>query len=43
MAPILILRYLLLAKREEADALRRFPEEYRAYMARVPAWIPRMQ
>jgi methanethiol S-methyltransferase len=40
MAPILIIRYIRLAKREEAAAMRRFPQEYRAYMARVPAWMP---
>lgn len=41
MAPMLILRYIRLAKREEGEVLRQFPQEYRAYMARVPAWIPR--
>lgn len=41
MAPILIIRYIRLATREEAEALRQFPQEYRAYMARVPAWIPK--
>ena len=42
MAPILVIRYLRLAKLEEAAVLKQFPQEYRAYMARVPAWIPRL-
>jgi len=40
MAPILIIRYIRLAKREEAVVLKQFPQAYRAYMARVPAWMP---
>ena len=40
MAPILILRYVRLAAREEAAVAARFPDAYRAYRARVAAWIP---
>ena len=42
MAPILIMRYVRLAKREEATVLKQSPQAYRAYMARVPAWIPKL-
>jgi len=41
MAPILIGRYIRLARREEAIVLKQYPQEYRAYMARVPAWLPK--
>lgn len=40
MAPILIIRYILLANQEEKVMLKQFPEEYKAYMQTVPAWIP---
>jgi protein-S-isoprenylcysteine O-methyltransferase Ste14 len=40
MAPILILRYIRLARQEEAEVQRQFPQEYQAYRSRVPAWIP---
>ncbi len=43
MAPILIVRYVRLAHREEAHVLKQFPQEYQAYMARVPAWFPKFQ
>src|SRR3989344_4799676 len=38
MAPILITRYVLLAKKEEALVIKEFPQEYREYASRVPAW-----
>lgn len=40
MAPVLIIRYLLLAKKEEQSMLKQYPKEYGAYMQKVPAWIP---
>lgn len=42
MAPILIVRYILLANKEERKALEEYGDPYRNYMARVPAWIPRL-
>ncbi len=42
MAPILIVRYIHLAKKEEAVVAAEFPEAYEAYRKRVPAWIPRI-
>lgn len=41
MFPVLVIMYVRLARSEERDALATFGEEYRAYMARVPAFIPR--
>ncbi len=41
MFPILIVVYVRLAKREEQLALKEFGDEYRQYMERTPAWIPR--
>lgn len=38
--PILVVVYVRLAKREEQMALAEFGDEYRAYMARTPGWIP---
>jgi methanethiol S-methyltransferase len=43
MFPILVFMYLRLARREERDALAGFGEEYRRYMARTPAFIPRLE
>lgn len=43
MAPILIIRYVLLARREEADVSRQFPSDYAAYRSRVGAWLPRLK
>ncbi|MBI3252388.1 MAG: isoprenylcysteine carboxylmethyltransferase family protein [Candidatus Omnitrophica bacterium] len=40
MAPVLIIRYVLLAYREEKEMLSKYPKEYKAYMEKVPAWIP---
>lgn len=41
MAPILIGRYILLARREEKEMLLKYPREYAAYRQKVPAWIPK--
>jgi protein-S-isoprenylcysteine O-methyltransferase Ste14 len=41
MFPILLVMYARLAKREERDMLAQFGDEYRRYMAAVPAFIPR--
>jgi protein-S-isoprenylcysteine O-methyltransferase Ste14 len=40
--PFVIWMYVRLARREEAQMLAKFPDEYRAYMARTPMFIPRM-
>ena len=40
MAPILVIRYIRLAAKEEQFMLKKFPEEYSAYMRKIPAWIP---
>jgi len=42
MFPILVLVYMALAKREERDAIAQFGEAYRTYMAKTPAFIPRL-
>ena len=41
MAPVLIVRYILLANKEEKVMLSKYPKEYADYMKRVPAWIPK--
>jgi protein-S-isoprenylcysteine O-methyltransferase Ste14 len=41
MFPILIVVYIRLAKREETIALAEFGDEYRDYMHKTPAWLPR--
>ena len=41
MFPILVVVYVRLAKREEQAALTAFGDQYRAYMAITPAWIPK--
>ena len=40
--PFVIAMYVRLAKQEEQDVLKQFPEEYREYMKRVPMFIPRL-
>lgn len=40
MFPVLVVMYVLLARSEEREAFRTFGEDYRRYMARVPAFIP---
>ena len=42
MFPILVTMYVLLARREEREALAEFGDQYRRYVARTPAFIPRM-
>jgi protein-S-isoprenylcysteine O-methyltransferase Ste14 len=42
MFPILVAMYVKLARREERDALAEFGEEYRRYVDRTPAFIPRL-
>jgi len=41
MFPILVFMYVHLARREERDAVAEFGDEYRRYMVRTPAFIPR--
>ncbi|MCL5797365.1 MAG: isoprenylcysteine carboxylmethyltransferase family protein [Patescibacteria group bacterium] len=43
MAPILILRYIRLAKAEEKDMLRKFGKEYAAYKLQVPGFLPSLK
>ncbi len=42
MFPVLVVMYVKLARLEEREALATFGERYRAYMAKVPAFIPRL-
>jgi methanethiol S-methyltransferase len=42
MFPVLVFMYVRLAHSEERDAIREFGDRYRAYMAEVPAFIPRV-
>ena len=42
MFPILVFMYARLANREEADMLAQFGDEYRRYVAAVPAFIPKL-
>jgi protein-S-isoprenylcysteine O-methyltransferase Ste14 len=42
MFPILVFMYARLAKREQFEMLAQFGEEYRSYMAQVPAFIPKV-
>ena len=41
MAPMLFVTYLRLARREEREMIEKFGEQYLAYRARTPAFIPR--
>jgi protein-S-isoprenylcysteine O-methyltransferase Ste14 len=43
MFPILVYMYARLARREEQEVLAEFGDEYRSYMARTPAFIPRLR
>ena len=43
MFPILVTMYARLARREEQEVLAEFGDEYRSYMARTPAFIPRLR
>jgi len=40
--PVLLIAYVRLARREEKDALISFDDDYRAYVARTPAWWPNL-
>jgi len=42
MFPILVFMYARLARREEADMLARYGDEYRRYVAKVPAFMPKL-
>ncbi|HWQ38329.1 MAG TPA: isoprenylcysteine carboxylmethyltransferase family protein [Burkholderiales bacterium] len=42
MFPILVFMYAHLAKREEADMVEQFGDDYRRYRERVPAFFPRL-
>jgi protein-S-isoprenylcysteine O-methyltransferase Ste14 len=42
MFPVLVFMYVRLAPSEERESLREFGAEYRAYMVRVPGFIPRL-
>ena len=43
MFPVLVAMYVLLARREERDALAEFGEEYHRYMDRVPGFVPSLR
>ena len=40
--PVLVVMYVRLGRIEEREALQEFGDQYRAYMQRVPAFIPRL-
>ena len=42
MFPVLVVMYVRLARIEEREALQEFGNQYRAYMQRVPAFLPRL-
>ena len=42
MYPILVVMYALLAKKEEAEMIRDFGQEYAAYAARTPGFVPKL-
>jgi methanethiol S-methyltransferase len=42
MLPILLVMYWRLAKREEREIETAFGEQYRRYVTRVPAFVPRL-
>jgi protein-S-isoprenylcysteine O-methyltransferase Ste14 len=43
MFPILVVMYLRLGKREEAEARSEFGAAYEAYAREVPGWLPRLR
>jgi protein-S-isoprenylcysteine O-methyltransferase Ste14 len=42
MFPVLVVMYVRLGRIEEREALRDFGDQYRAYMQRVPGFLPRL-
>ncbi len=42
MFPVIVVAYVLLARREERQMTERYGERYRAYRRRVPMFIPRL-
>jgi protein-S-isoprenylcysteine O-methyltransferase Ste14 len=40
MAPVLVVMYIRMARREDRELAARFGEEFRAYAARTPAFVP---
>jgi protein-S-isoprenylcysteine O-methyltransferase Ste14 len=42
MWPLLVIQYYRLAKKEEAEMLSQFGEEYRKYMEKVPMFLPKL-
>lgn len=40
--PFVIIMYVRLARQEERDVLRRYPQEYAEYMKRTPMFFPRL-
>lgn len=42
MFPVLLVMYVKLAKREEADSIERFGEEYRVYAERTGGFFPKL-
>lgn len=42
MFPVLVFMYAFLARREEADMLREFGDEYAQYASRTPAFFPKL-
>jgi len=42
MFPVLVVMYVALAKREEAEVLAKFGDRYRRYAQATPAWVPRL-
>lgn len=43
MFPVLVWMYVRLARAEEREVAREFPEEWQGWAARTPAWIPRLR
>lgn len=39
--PVVVIAYVLLARREERQMIERFSDEYREYRRRVPMFLPR--
>ncbi len=43
MAPILVIVYYRLSRKEEQDVTEKFGDEYRQYMRRTPMFVPRLR